>query len=329
MKKICIIAFLVNIIFIQCYGEDFPALFFKEIEAQNFIGGQNIFRYWPGNLVDKDLSTAWAYSRAGTDNLFYTRAIVSFSFLNTNWIDEIRIWNGYGKSSDLWKKNNRAREISIFIGISGTKSFTNIEYVLKDTDGYQSIKFSPVLGNEVNVQILSTYPGTMYDDTCISEIEFWYQGQKYEVANLEEAKREFVRKRKERVLKILLGGPERREGYSFNWMFGLSYITFTRTGKERGEFFIQACIDSRGAFVTNMKQAPDGSEMIITNIRGEWRFDEEGIFWTRVKGKDWKATDVSYIGENDLGRQGAVYFRGSDIETCYFNWSGPDADAGP
>jgi hypothetical protein len=127
--------------------------------------------------------------------------------LNTNWIDEIRIWNGYGKSPELWKKNNRAKEISIWVGVSETKSFTNIEYVLKDTEGYQSIKFSPILGNQVNVQILSTYPGTMYDDTCISEIEFWYQGQKYEVANLEEAKREFVRKRKrEKVWGVVMGG---------------------------------------------------------------------------------------------------------------------------
>ncbi len=221
------------------------------------------------------------------------------------------------------------RQEQLVMSIGGGKSRTNAIITLEDRFGAQILKFKKPIEGGILFYPLSVYPGTMYDDTCISEIEFWYQGQKYEVANLEQAKREFVRKRKERVLKILLGGPERREGYSFNWMFGLSYITFTRTGKERGEFFIQACIDSRGAFVTNMKQAPDGSEMIITNIRGEWRFDEEGIFWTRVKGKDWKATDVSYIGENDLGRQGAVYFRGSDIETCYFNWSGPDADAGP
>ncbi len=124
--------------------------------------------YWGGNLVDGDISTSWAYTRGGTDKLFYTRAIVSFHFRNTNWIDEIRIWNGYGKNTDLWKKNNRAKEISIWLGISVTNDFMNKKYILKDTEGYQSIKFNPVLVNKVNIQILSTYPGTTYDDTCIS-----------------------------------------------------------------------------------------------------------------------------------------------------------------
>ncbi|QJR22455.1 hypothetical protein BREVNS_1705 [Brevinematales bacterium NS] len=295
-------------------------------------------RYMVFNAFDGDVSTAVVV------NILYKHFLDSvkgpyfdIQLKNFITIDEVRIVNGYQKNMELYFKNSRAKDIKFyFIDYSRpSNSFPYTErgekeFTLKDTTNVQVIKISPaVTFNGMTVHILSTYPGTTYDDTCISEIEFWYRGQKYEVANLEEAKREFVRKRKERVLKILLGGPERREGYSFNWMCGLSYITFTRTVKERGEFFIQACVDSRGAFVTNWEQAPDGAEMIITNIRGEWRFDEEGIFWTRVKGKDWKATDVSYIGENDLGRQGVIYFRGSDIETGYFNWSGPDSDAGP
>ncbi len=242
MKRIWIFI-LVVAIFDFGYGEGFSSLAIKEIEAQNFIGGKDIFMYWGGNLVDGDISTSWAYTRGGTDKLFYTRAIVSFHFRNTNWIDEIRIWNGYGKNTDLWKKNNRAKEISIWLGISVTNDFMNKKYILKDTEGYQSIKFNPVLVNKVNIQILSTYPGTTYDDTCISEIEFWYQGQKYEVANLEDAKREFVKKRKrERVRDVLMSGI---------------YVVEWRGSKE----------DSIYGYLT-----PEG-EMIETRDRNYWIHD--------------------------------------------------------
>ncbi|QJR21434.1 hypothetical protein BREVNS_0684 [Brevinematales bacterium NS] len=300
----------------------------------SFIRVPTPLSYSPLNLLDGRLDTAIALHK-DYNPLFEKQLMFIISFRSPSFkVDKMVIFNGYQKNEEIYRKNKRVREVNISFRkkrndekVYDIVLFTNL--LLKDEKQITLILPKSVEIDEIGFYILSTYPGTTYDDTCISEIEFWYRGQKYEVANLEEAKREFVRKRKERVLKILLGGPERREGYSFNWMCGLSYITFTRTVKERGEFFIQACVDSRGAFVTNWEQAPDGAEMIITNIRGEWRFDEEGIFWTRVKGKDWKATDVSYIGENDLGRQGVIYFRGSDIETGYFNWSGPDSDAGP
>jgi hypothetical protein len=143
-------------------------------------------------------------------------------------VDKVVIYNGYQKSFQLFSANNRVKRIGILARVE-LKPFptnfndlplsernkiwkssirdiiTNVQ--LEDKMGGQEIILK--LSNVINLRftILSTYPGTTYDDTCISEIEFWYQGQKYEVANLEQAKREFVRKRKrEKVWGVVMGG---------------------------------------------------------------------------------------------------------------------------
>ncbi|MCX7882658.1 MAG: hypothetical protein N2314_05495 [Brevinematales bacterium] len=91
------------------------------------------------------------------------------------------------------------------------------------------------------------------------------------------------------------------------------------------EAFYRACLDVDGKILTDFEKLREMNGALITNIRGEWRFDEEGVFWMRVKGGNWKATDVEPIVRNRLGEERIIYFAGSDIETSYFNWSGPDA----
>lgn len=124
-------------------------------------------------------------------------------------VDKIVIYNGYCKSQELWKMNNRIKKIGIQVSYIINKKFGNFyfEEELKDIV-YNEILITNYLTNRIagiSFFILSTYPGTKYDDTCISEIEFWYKGKKYEVANLEEAKKEFLNNLRKEARSILTG----------------------------------------------------------------------------------------------------------------------------
>jgi len=167
------------------------------------ITGKIVLDYSPINIVDNNLTTCWAYNTQDKKSRIVLR------FTNFIPIDEIRLYNGYQKSSNAYKANARAKDVRLILGKDTREVFDPYadygnkselwfwEGRLKDTFQVQVFKFKPVVANEFYFLVLSTYPGTTYDDTCISEIEFWYRGQKYEVGNLEEAKREFVRKVRE------------------------------------------------------------------------------------------------------------------------------------
>ncbi len=117
--------------------------------------------------------------------------------------DKIVIYIGNQKNDKLFKECDRPKELFITVLESfGEKnkdytiSLTNT-YFLVDKMGGQAINFGKIIkGNVWIFDILATFNGNKSNDIYISEIEFWYKGKKYEVANLEEAKREFIEKRK-------------------------------------------------------------------------------------------------------------------------------------
>ncbi|MDO4533714.1 MAG: hypothetical protein Q4C36_08330, partial [Coriobacteriia bacterium] len=86
-------------------------------------------------------------------------------------VSGLNIMNGYNKIStsgnDLYYANARAKEILVEYE-GGSKTFT-----LQDLKGeYQKLNFDSTVSTYwVKITIKSVYPGTMYDDCCISEIE--------------------------------------------------------------------------------------------------------------------------------------------------------------
>ncbi|URA11012.1 NADase-type glycan-binding domain-containing protein [Thermospira aquatica] len=304
--------------------------------------------YSPFNLLDGQTNTCWAEGVKGDGSgefqYYYTNgkwlwkyptfydfkyhgsggAGVLLVFSNLFSVNRLKIINGYTKSKETYFNNARPSKLEMIFWGAKEKGVITVKIIeLEDVMESQWIEVGYIEEiKAIAFTILSTYPGTRYDDTCISEIEFYYQGRKYEVVNLEEAKREFLRTWKNEVMNILSGG-DWGWGYSFCWWDNTSYIEFDKTGEESGTFFIDAFLDPRGAIITNENQVKKGDKMGVTNIYGEWRFDEEGVFWTRVRGRSWKRTGVAPIAANALGKRGTKYFAGSDIETEYLDWKGP------
>ena len=74
---------------------------------------------------------------------------------------------GYTKDDNVWTSNNRLKEISLEFSDSTKKSVT--------FDGNRK-SYRVDLGKDkvswMKLHIVSTYPGSKWQDTCISEVSF-------------------------------------------------------------------------------------------------------------------------------------------------------------
>ena len=168
----------------------------------------NLLKYSSFNLVDGNLSTAGAINTNGHvgQPLTNVRAPYFTIFFKENYpVDKIVVYNGYQKNKDIYLKNNRVKELFVIaIGTNYREELINRVYKIYDKfEGQEIIFEKSINAKDWTFFVLSTYPGTEYDDICISEIEFWYKGEKYKIGNLEEAKKEFLQKVREEVRKTI------------------------------------------------------------------------------------------------------------------------------
>ncbi len=167
------------------------------------------FRYPPSQLFDAGFSTCWV-SHMINDSA-YPSIFVALPKMAPKNIT-LNVFSGYGKSESLYFKNSRPREIQIslhtalvpdgYVSEYGLlcKAFQSPQHetvILKDTFGIQSINLHNIYEDFkschqevltgykthfdfplfdtlilVKIKILSVYPGTAYDDICISEVFF-------------------------------------------------------------------------------------------------------------------------------------------------------------
>lgn len=155
--------------------------------------------YGAPHLIDGDEHTAWAEGAKGTG----VGSVVVVPLPAGSGPMEIR--GGFGKSPELYQANGRPRKVEVLLLGQGVSVFGaqydawraipllgRGEVELKDVDGWQPLTL-PAAGPPpatwkpggppgtvanpadqhpayVAIRILSVYPGTRYEDTCISEI---------------------------------------------------------------------------------------------------------------------------------------------------------------
>ena len=84
-------------------------------------------------------------------------------------VSGMNIWIGHQKSQDLFSQNARPTALRVE-GSDGSKEIYNLE----DKFGPQRIAFkTPITANKVKLIVERVAPGSKYEDTCISEVEFF------------------------------------------------------------------------------------------------------------------------------------------------------------
>ncbi len=157
------------------------------------------------NLSDNDVTTCWCEGVNGPGINEYVLMYIdhenglSFDYGRAQRFKNIKchleINNGFCKSQDLFVKNNRVKTCRIevydtpevygqyktFIRADPVKLYDSL-LELADTSEKQEFEFSIILRKDniydeplvlMKLTILDVYPGTNYDDTCISEIKVY------------------------------------------------------------------------------------------------------------------------------------------------------------
>ncbi|WBW96508.1 NADase-type glycan-binding domain-containing protein [Oceanirhabdus sp. W0125-5] len=145
-------------------GIQFSFITWDKIYASSVLteGG---YDYNPYLVDDGAFDTAWVEGTA-EDGIGEWIAFESDKEIFVSGID---IRNGYGKSSELFKKNNRVKKMEVQLSDGSIYTFD-----LKDDDWYQSFEFGrKIKTDNIKITILEVYEGTVYRDTCITEINVW------------------------------------------------------------------------------------------------------------------------------------------------------------
>lgn len=141
-----------------------------KITSSSNLKDEGKITYLPDNIHDFDLFTAWV---PDTINGSIGKKI-NFHFKPfAPRVNEIIIWNGYIKNSDLWKANSRVAKFKMIVNGKPTAILE-----LKDVNNTQSFKINPIQSTDstkdliLTLEILEVYKGTKYNDVVVSEINF-------------------------------------------------------------------------------------------------------------------------------------------------------------
>ncbi|MCD4705713.1 DUF4424 family protein [bacterium] len=125
--------------------------------------------YCPYRAIDRDEKTAWVEDVAGSGIGEWINIEGRSVLLNDKDYNKIKIFNGFGKSKELWQKNNRVKKLKV-IYPNNQKHIIN----LKDVFGYQTIDLPEIIrlkeNGYIKLEIMEVYKGTDFDDTAISEV---------------------------------------------------------------------------------------------------------------------------------------------------------------
>ncbi len=137
------------------------------VKASAELRAQGANTYLASHVLNVNETTAWAVPDGGIGQSI-TFTIKENFLIGTTY----QIRNGYIKSKDSWKANNRVKKMKVFFNDK------HIGYVLlQDSDSYQAFGIDPVwkkdillpkVGDQIRFEIEEIYKGDKYNDTLIS-----------------------------------------------------------------------------------------------------------------------------------------------------------------
>ncbi len=129
-------------------------------------------QYWAWSAIDGSLETTWAEAgRLGHEPEPSGPGIgewIMLVFPETIEVQRIGVDVGFDESASYFTKNNRVKRATIVFSRGDS-----VELAFDDVRGVQMRDIPPVRTTYVRLVIDDVYPGSRYDDTCISEIEVW------------------------------------------------------------------------------------------------------------------------------------------------------------
>ncbi len=198
--KTIITVFLLSLISICAFSNE--GLKIISISSSSELMDRNIKgRYSVANTIDGDSATSWSEGVEGSGIEHW----INYTFLrNTlyrrqgaSYIDGIKIVPGFGASDEIFKENNRIKQLEIII-IHGYPE--NVNGVIDEKTKISKETFNIPDKNEpfilrfnksyavisIYLKIKKVYKGEIWDDTCISEVSFLNGDNLLKIENIQE-----------------------------------------------------------------------------------------------------------------------------------------------
>lgn len=141
----------------------------NNIVASSALKAQGSKSYKASNIFDEDTETAWVEGVKGHG----IGQWIEFKNVGVRqdgiWcgVGSISILNGYVKSDKAWRENGRVKRLKVYC--NGKPKYI---MELQNSRSLQTFKVDISKGATIRFEILDVYPGTKFQDTVISEIDF-------------------------------------------------------------------------------------------------------------------------------------------------------------
>lgn len=139
------------------------------MSCSSVLAGDEVTSYYgTANLTDGDLSTGWAEGVDGTG----VGQWFQLDLATPQTVNRLNICPGYAKSQKLFRENGCPTRVRVHYS-DGT--YTELELRDQLVEGSEIQSFSteePHTTTYLRVEIVEVRPGTVYDDTVISEFSF-------------------------------------------------------------------------------------------------------------------------------------------------------------
>lgn len=141
---------------------------FDSLTASSSLDPSGSITYSPKNVMDGKPETSWTEGVSGHGMGEWIKLEAGQDQVVTG----INILAGYAKNDQIYKQNNRVKTLKVECSDGTSKVFTLED--LADYLAYQELEFdSPVRTKFIKLTIIDVYPGSKYEDTCISEITLY------------------------------------------------------------------------------------------------------------------------------------------------------------
>jgi hypothetical protein len=137
---------------------------FASVKASSELPSDRWGTYHAFSAIDGALETSWVEGVEGPG----AGEWIELTFPGTVSVERIGFDVGYDRDEDLFFANNRLRRVTIVFS-DGRR----IELTFADARGLQVFEIDPQETLSIRVVIEDVYPGSRYDDTCLSEVEVW------------------------------------------------------------------------------------------------------------------------------------------------------------
>jgi hypothetical protein len=132
----------------------------RSIQSSETLTPAGEIEYGAANLTDRDIRTAWCVEGGSA-----SPAWISLRFDKPTPLPVLGWFGGYQKNDRVFRTNARPRTIAAYADgrLLG-------RFVLDDQTGLQRLELPGGQANEYKFVIEAAYPGTKYDDLCVTEV---------------------------------------------------------------------------------------------------------------------------------------------------------------